>query len=112
MKEFAIPAVEPGDIIEYIPPEIKIIPLMNNEAVFTQGQLGAPIQGCAGVFLEFHHHLPLQKDIPGLHNDREDLHLQSIATTSKPLTHRLEILDAFDPLDAILKDNILIVVWE
>jgi hypothetical protein len=111
-QEFPVGVVKVGDAIEDIPPQIKIIPLMDDPVILTDGQLGAAEEWCGWIFIERQHHLPLEEDVTGFFDDREDLHVELPAAFYEPATHGLEVIDPLHFLDAIFKDDVLVVVRE
>jgi hypothetical protein len=109
-QEFPIRFVEIRDTVENIPPQIEIIALMNDAVVRPEREFGASVQRRGWIFIEHHDHLPLEKDLVDVRGQGDDLHVQLLTTSGEARTHCSEPLDAFNPLNAILKDNILMIV--
>ena len=112
MYELPVKSVESRDSVEYISPKIKIIPLMDDPVIFPKGQFGTSIHGRAGKLLEHHHHGPLDKNHILFHHNRFNFHIQLFGAFRKPVAHRGEVFNPFDPLDAVLEYNILMVIWK
>jgi hypothetical protein len=112
MHEFPICAAERGNAIQNSTPKIKIIPLVNDPVIVTKSKFSASKQRGAWKFLEHHQHFPFQKDLTVIHDTREDIHIDLLATRGKPVAHRGELGDPLDPLDAVLEDDILVIVGE
>ena len=83
---------------------------MENAVVFADGELGTTIHRGGGIFFEAHDHDPLHKDDLALHDDIQNLHIELFTARGKPVAHRLEISYALDPLDAILEDDLIVIV--
>ena len=85
--------------------------LGNNEiAVF--GSYGASIKRRGRILIEHHHHFPFKKYLARIHRHRDDLHVQLFAAFGESRTHRSERIDSLDALDAVLEDDLLVIVGE
>jgi len=110
VQEVSVHAVEPGDRVEDIPPHIEIIPLVNDAVVLTDGQFGAAKNGRDRVLFKAHFHFPLEEHHIGFHHDGLDFHVQLFTTFGQPVAHAGEFFDALDALDAVFKNDILVVI--
>jgi len=111
-QELSIGLAEVWNVIENIPPHVEVIALMDYAVVWTDGQFGAPKEGGGRIFIEYHHHFPLKKNLAGVRGDREDLHVQLFTALGEAGTHLREGLHPLNTLDAVLKDDLLMIVWE
>ena len=112
VHEPAIGAVEPRNAVEDVAPEIVVVALFDDPAVVAEGEFRAAVDWRTGPVPELHLHFPLQEDVAALHHDRADVHVDLLAAPGEAGAQCLERLDAFDALDAILEDDILVVVGE
>ena len=85
---------------------------MNNPVIRTEGQLGASIERHGRILIEHHHHFPFKKYLTGIHRHRDDLHVQLFATFGEPSAHRTERVNPLDALDAVLEDDLFVIVGE
>lgn len=102
--------MKPGHLIEDIPPQIKIITLVDDPAILMKGEFGATVNGRAGPSPEHHLHLPFKENLIPLFHDRGDVHLKLLTSRGQSFTQRLEVLNPIDPLNAIFKDDVFMVV--
>lgn len=85
---------------------------MDDAVVLGEGELAAAVERRGGVLLEAHRHRPLQEGFVSLHSDRGDVHIERLAAVRQPGAHGLEVLNALDALDAVLEDDLLVIVGE
>jgi hypothetical protein len=85
---------------------------MDDPVILIQDKLGASIYRRRRIFVEPHHHFPLEKDLPGIHSHGADLHIQLFTALGEPLAHRFKFFHALDPLDAVLEDDVLMIIRE
>lgn len=107
-----VEAAESGDAVGNVAPEVEVIALLDDPAVVAESELRAAVDRRAGPPSELHLHLPLQEDVTALHHDRTDVHIDLLAAPGEPVAQSDESVDAFDALDAVLKDDVLVVVGE
>ena len=112
MHKASIWTTEIGNTIEDVAPKIVVIPLFDDTTVRSQGQLAAAKDRMTRKFTEDHLHLPFEEnDIPVLSNGVY-VHVQLFAAVCQAVAERLEFCYPFDALDAILKDDLVIVIGE
>lgn len=104
--------MEPWNLIENIAPEIVIIALADDAMVFAKGELGAAEHGRVGKFFEDHGHLPFHENLILVLRNGRNIHAQLLAALGEAVAEGDEIFLAFHSLDAILKNNIIMVVRE
>ena len=85
---------------------------MNDPVVGSERELGTAKYRRGRIFIEHHHQLPLEEDLIRIRRQGEDFHAQLFTTPGEALAHGFELLDPLNPLDAILKDNIIMVIRE
>jgi hypothetical protein len=83
---------------------------MGDQAIAIQCQFGAPENGCAWRFSKDHGHFPFHEDHWRFMNHRGQIHMKLLAPFGQPVAHLNKRFLAFHPLDAILKDDILVIV--
>lgn len=102
--------MEPGDLVENVAPEVVVVALADDAIVFSEGELGAAVHGRAGKFLEDHGHLPFHEDlILGL-GDGRNIHVELFTALGEAVAQGNEILFAFHALDAVLKDDVVVII--
>ena len=102
--------MEPGDLVENVAPEVVVVALTDDAIVFAKGELGAAVHGRAGKFLEDHGHLPFHEDlILGL-SDGRNIHVELFAALGEAVAQGDEIFFAFHALDAVLKDDVVVII--
>lgn len=111
-QEFTVTLAEVGNSVEDIPPQIKIIPLVDDAVILTDREFAAAKHRGAGILIEAHHHGPLQKCLIAFHDNRVDLHGQLLTAFGQPVAHRLKIIDSLDPLNAVLKYDLVMITGE
>jgi hypothetical protein len=111
-QEPPVGALEVRDAVENIPPKIEVIPLVDDPVVGVEGELGASIDRRAGIFIEHHDQLPLEKDLIRVCRQGEDFHAQLFTTPGEAGTHGFEFLDSLNPLNAVLKNDIFMIIRE
>ena len=110
MHEFSVGTMEPGDLVENVAPEVVVVALTDDAIVFAKGELGAAVHGRAGKFLEDHGHLPFHENlIPGL-GDGRNIHVELFAALGEAVAQGDEIFFAFHALDAVLKDDVVVII--
>jgi len=107
-----VETAESGDAVGNVAPQIEVIALLDDPAVVAEGELRAAVDGGTGPPSELHLHLPLQEDVTALHHHRADVHVDLLAAPGEPLAQGFERIDAFDTLDTVLEDDVLVVVGE
>jgi hypothetical protein len=112
MHELSVRAMEPGDSIENIPPEIIIVSLFDDPVVFAKGEFCTPKHGRAGKFLEHHGHFPFKEDLVFALCDGRNIHPQLFTTLRQPIAQCNKIFFALYRLNTILKNDILVVIRE
>ena len=112
MHEFSVRKLEPGDAVEDIAPEIIIVALLDDAVVVTKGELCAPEHGSAGKFFKYHGHFPFEEDLVFTLRDGRNIHAQLFATLCQASALCHEVLFACHLLDAVLKDDVLMVIRE
>ena len=95
---------------EDVAPQVVVVALFDDAPIFSQCEAGAAIDGCAGEFLEDHHHCPFENDEVIAGSDRGNVHVELFTAFGEAVAQSNEILFAFDALDAVLKDDVLMVV--
>lgn len=83
---------------------------MNDLIILIQSEFGASKDGGGRVFIEHHHHFPLKKDLPRVYGQGDDLHVQLFAAFGEPRTQSFEFFNALYSLDAVLEDNVLVII--
>jgi len=109
------PSIWPAEVrnaVKDIPPKIEIITLMDDAMIITEFQPGTAKYRCAGIFIETHDHLPLDEHHVAILKHVLDFHGQLLAAFCQAITHRLEVLNAFDALDAVFKNNVIAIIRE
>lgn len=112
VHEFSVRTMEPGDLIENISPEIVIISLSDDTMVLAKGEFGAAEHGRAGKLFEDHGHLPFHEDLILILRNGRNIHVQLFAALGEAVAQGNEIFLAFHPLNAVLKNDIIMVVRE
>jgi hypothetical protein len=84
--------------------------LIYNPVVIAYGQFGTSEDRCAWKISKNHDHLPLEENILRIHNNGDDIHVELFTTFCKTITHRGELFNSLHPLDAILEDDVLMIV--
>src|SRR6056297_311023 len=110
MQEAAVGTFEPGDMIEYVSPQIVIVALLDDPAVLMEGKARTAVQRRAGEAFEAHGHDPLEQAETVRYRNGADVHVQGLASLGQPLAHGHEGLLALDALDGILKDDIVMIM--
>ena len=104
--------MEPGNAIKNISPQVVVIALMCDAMIFAKGELCAAEHGGAGKFLEDHGHLPFHEDLVFSLGNGRNVHVQLFAAVREPVAEGDEIFLAFHALNAVLKNNIVMIVRE
>ena len=83
---------------------------MDDAVIVSEGQLGAAVDRGAGELLEHHGHGPLEECDVALYNHIRDVHVQLLAAVRQPVAHGLKVFNTLDPLDTVLKDDIVVII--
>lgn len=107
------PAVQTADSrnpIDNVSPKIKIIALVDDAVVLIKGQLRAAIDGRTGPISKHHLHLPLEENFWPLLDYRGDFHIKLLAAIGQPLAKGFESIYSLNPLDAVLENDVFVVI--
>lgn len=111
-QKLAIHLAKVRDVVEDIAPQVIIVTLFLDQSFLAEHQLGRAIHGCVGVFFEHHGHNPIEDNHILILGNSQYLHLQLFRALCQPFSHSDEIVDAFDALNRILKNDIFVVIWK
>ena len=108
--ETSVNFVPSGDVVKDIAPQIEVIPLFRNLPFCIEGELGASVHLSTGELVKHYGHNPIEQNNILKLCARENLHAQLLAPARKAIAHGLEFLDSVDPLDRILKGDVIGVI--
>ena len=79
-QESTIDIFKIRNAVENITPQIKIIPLMNDPIIVSEGEFGTAMDGRTWILVEHHDHPPLEEYLARIHRNRQDIHVQLLAS--------------------------------
>jgi len=85
---------------------------VDDPAILRQSKMSTAINGSVGIFLVGNGHDPVEKDMRWLNKYGFDLHAELFAASGQAFAQGSEICDPFYPLDAILENDLLMIVRE